>query len=93
MPPSLKSATDLEVAVADQIRIRPVRDADGRQLPGHWETACGYLVLPCRSLAGGFAKGVAIIRPQDEAPFAYLGCEQEAYLLIKADMEARGVSA
>lgn len=72
----------------EQIRIRPVRDSAGRQLLGHWETRCGYLVLPCRSVAGGFVQGVAIIRPQDDAPFAYLANEAEAYAILQADMQA-----
>ncbi|MNR19188.1 hypothetical protein D3C85_1359620 [compost metagenome] len=72
----------------EQIRIRPVRDSAGRQLLGHWETLCGYLVLPCRSVVGGFAQGIAIIRPQDDAPFAYLANEAEAYAILQADMQA-----
>ncbi|MCY1554117.1 hypothetical protein D9M68_906650 [compost metagenome] len=79
--------------MGDQIRIRPVRDGAGRQLPGHWETRCGYLVLPCRSIVGGFARGIAVIRPQDEAPFAYLAGEAEAYAIIVADKAASEVPA
>ncbi|WP_330114096.1 hypothetical protein SA496_15625 [Pseudomonas sp. JS3066] len=78
--------------MAEQLRIRPVRDSSGAVCPHHWRTNCGYTVIPCRSFAVGFGSGLALIRKGDDAPFAYVCSEPEAYALIQADKAASGVS-
>ncbi len=79
--------------MAERLRIRQLCDSEGRPRPHHWRTNCGYTVIPCRSLAAGFGNGIALIRQGDEAPFAYVGSESEAYAVIRADKTSSEVPA
>ncbi|MCY1561154.1 hypothetical protein D9M68_983790 [compost metagenome] len=72
------------MADMSRVRILPIRDNDGRQLPRHWITRCGYKVLPHRLAPSG----VAITRSVDREPFAYVNSELEAFAIIQADKSA-----
>ncbi|MCY1370798.1 hypothetical protein D9M69_579050 [compost metagenome] len=89
MTPLLQSATDLEVAVAEQPKWREKRDRDGKVIPGCWITDSGYTVALCRLPDHRYT----ITRPGGSAPFAYTGQRADIVPLIQADIEASEVTA
>lgn len=89
MPRSPKSATDLEVAVAEQPKWREKRDRDGKVIPGCWITDTGYTVALCRLPEHRYT----ITRPGADLPFAYTGDRGDIVPLITADLQAQEVSA
>lgn len=70
--------------MAEPMKWREKRDADGRAIKDCWLSGEGYTVAICRLPEARYT----ITRPGSQLPFAYTGERDDVRKLIAADMQA-----